>query len=49
MGIKGVELGLWYYTYGVMAGNRDYLTYGDSLINQAKKELAAGRELLAQQ
>ncbi len=46
IGVKGVELGLWYYIYGVMSNEADFIKYGDSLLNQGHRALQTANTLL---
>ena len=46
MGIKGVELALWYYTYGVLSNQSDYMNSGDQFLNRGVQELKVAESLL---
>jgi hypothetical protein len=39
MGVKGVELALWYYLYGVLSNQAGHINYGDQLLSRGRPEL----------
>jgi hypothetical protein len=45
MGLKGVELALWHYIYGVLSGQGDHISYADELLTRGRAELQFANEL----